>query len=278
MIFVDGHVHIYDCFDLHALLDSALANFRAEAARLQVTNAFTAFLLLTETAREHWFRRLKNHSREKIEMRGSGSENWTFHETSESCSLSACRAGRQTIFLVAGRQIVTAEDLEVLALATNKEFEDGRPMVEVIRTVQNSGAIPVIAWGPGKWLGKRGAIIDKALNRLDGSGLFLGDNGNRPTFWPRSSHFTIAQDKGGRILPGSDPLPFASEYRRPGSFGFSAYGTVTSQYPARDLKRIVLDPKTPLRTYGRLERAWRFFYNQSAMQVIKYQRKGKSAN
>ena len=272
MIVVDAHVHIYDCFDLHAFLDSALANFRDEAARSQETNTFTAFLLLTETAREHWFQRLENHAREGLGIGGNGSKKWTFRGTSESCSLSAQRAGRQTIFLIAGRQIVTAEDLEVLALATDKEFEDGGPLADVIRTVQRSGAIPVIAWGPGKWLGKRGAIIARTLNRLEGSGLFLGDNGNRPTFWPRSSHFRTAQAKGGRILPGSDPLPFPSEYRRPGSFGFSVNGTVTSEYPARDLKRILLDPKTRLKPYGRLERPLRFFRNQSTMQVIKHRR------
>ena len=51
--------------------------------------------------------------------------------------------------------------------------------------------------------------------------LFLGDNGNRPLFWSISRKFFIKQKKKELInLPGSDPLPFNSEEKRPGSFGF----------------------------------------------------------
>lgn len=42
MILVDAHVHIYDCFDLETFLDSALKNFKAEAARCGQQNSSTA--------------------------------------------------------------------------------------------------------------------------------------------------------------------------------------------------------------------------------------------
>ena len=278
MILVDAHVHIYDCFDLQTFLDSALANFRAEAARCQKNSAFTALLLLTETARENWFQRLESHARKEPGIGSNAFENWTFRQTNESCSLSARRTGAQSLFLIAGRQIVTAEGLEVLALATNNEFEDGTPLADVVRTVRSSGAIPVIPWGSGKWMGQRGMILTKTLNGPEAPGLFLGDNGNRPSFWPRPSHFKVAETKGIQVLPGSDPLPFASESYRAGSFGFSVNGSVTPESPASDLKRILLDPTTRLKEYGHLEHPWRFFRNQLAMQVIKHLGKGKSVN
>lgn len=273
MILVDAHVHIYDCFDLHTFLDSALSNFRAEAARCGQGVTFTALLLLTETARENWFQRLKKLASEERQIGNRAFENWTFHRTKESSSLCARRDSTQMLFLIAGRQIVTAENLEVLALATDKEFEDGIPLTEVIRTVRGSGAIPVIPWGPGKWMGQRGMILTKTLNGPEAPGLFLGDNGNRPGFWPRPSHFKVAETKGIRVLPGSDPLPFPSESWRPGSFGFSVNRSITPEYPASDLKRILLDPTTRLKEYGHLEHLWRFFRNQLTAWIMKQRHK-----
>ena len=40
MILVDAHVHIYDCLDIQTFLDSALENFKAEAARCGQQNSF----------------------------------------------------------------------------------------------------------------------------------------------------------------------------------------------------------------------------------------------
>jgi len=272
------HVHIYDCFDLETFLDSALENFKAEAARSGREDAFTAVLLLTETAKENWFHRLARYVGDESGTKRKAIGNWTFHRTNEDCSLCAQYGNAQGLFLIAGRQIITAEDLEVLALAMTRNFEDGSPAEELIEAVKESGGIPAFPWGFGKWLGQRGSTLTKILNTPETSGLFLGDNGNRPNFWPRPSHFKMAQAKGIRILPGSDPLPFFSERHRPGSFGFSISGSIASEYPARDLKRILLEPKMLLKAYGQLERPWRFFRNQLAMQLIKHLRRAKSVN
>ena len=155
-------------------------------------------------------------------------------------------------------------------------FEDGVPLEEVLRIVSENDAIPVIPWGVGKWMGKRGAIIKKILNGPKVPMLFLGDNGNRPSFWPSPPHFKLAEIQGIKILPGSDPLPFASEVSRPGSFGFLAKGSVNPEYPARDLKRILSNQTICLQPYGRLESNWRFFRNQMAMQILKRMIRGIS--
>lgn len=123
--------------------------------------------------------------------------------------------------------------------------------------------------------GAEGDHIKKILNTPEASGLFLGDNGNRPNFWPRPALFDFAETKGIRVLPGSDPLPFPSACCRVGSFGISIQETIASENPAMDLKRILLDPKISFRAYGYLERPYRFLRNQFTAWIMKHRHKQK---
>ena len=273
MIFVDAHVHIYDCFDLELFFDSAFANFQKEASRLGQQDAFTGILLLTETSKDKWFERLTDYADNKDGNGNKAIGDWTFHHTDENCSLCARGGKNQSLFLIAGRQIVTAEKLEVLALATDKNFKEGAPIELVIQSIRDMGAIPVIPYGFGKWIGRRGKILRNLLKKTESTGLFLGDNGGRLKFLPRSSHFKQAEKKGIRVLPGSDPLPFPSECWRACSFGFSFRGLISLEHPAGDLKQILMDTKTYFQEYGHLEGPYRFFRNQLAMQIKKRLRK-----
>jgi hypothetical protein len=273
MIFVDAHVHIHDCFDLGMFFDSAIDNFRTEAGRIKQDDASSFVLLLTETARDNWFERLADHAYGKRFIEGVESSGWSFQCTKESYSLLAESTDGQGMILIAGRQITTAEDLEVLALLNDRKIEDGLPLSETIRVVRENGAIPTIPWGFGKWTGTRGNILKSTLQEAKQSILFLGDNGGRPGFWPRPYFFKLAVSHGIRILPGSDPLPFASESNRPGSFGFSVEGTLNFGEPAKDIRRILLDSSSQIKPYGALERPLRFIRNQSTMQILKRRRK-----
>lgn len=269
MILADAHVHIYDCFDLEVFLNSALENFSAEAARHKDFDTFSAVLFLTESRRDKKFEYLldsiggNNPNKEKF-----GPE-WTFHRTGEKYSLCARRYDGRVLFLIAGRQIVAAENLEVLALATEKFIEDGMSLNETVQAVKALGAVPVVPWGTGKWLGYRGKILRHFIEKSNEDSLFLGDNGGRPVFWSRPSLFQLAEKKGIRILPGSDPLPFDHECRKPGSFGFAIPDYITHEYPARDIIGKLLDSKTRISAYGRLEKPFRFFRNQLKMQIRK---------
>jgi hypothetical protein len=139
--------------------------------------------------------------------------------------------------------------------------------------VKECGAVPVIPWGFGKWMGTRGKIVRDLLELARKTDIFLGDNGGRPAFLPRPVHFNSAESLGIRILPGSDPLPFSSEYWRPGSFGFLVEGAMNHEHPGKDLGYILLDPNTLPKPYGKLENPYRFFRNQIAMQIRKQLRK-----
>lgn len=269
MILVDAHVHIYDCFDLTTFLDSAFINFKSKAAWQGQANHFSGFLLLAETAGDNWFQRLVSWADERRRIESKSFGKWTLHRTNENSSLWARSNGDHGIYLISGRQVVTAEKLEVLALITDRVYEDGRPLKEVIENIRSTGGIPVIPWGFGKWTGKRGSILSQMLEKVEDSEIFLGDNGGRPVFWPRPSHFRKAQAKGLRILPGSDPLPLDYEVRRVGGFGFWCSGDVDPERPAAGLKQVIFDNLIPLQVFGKRERPVRFFQNQWKIKMSK---------
>ncbi|MEM9907111.1 MAG: hypothetical protein AAF921_19010, partial [Cyanobacteria bacterium P01_D01_bin.44] len=261
---MDTHVHIYDCFNLDAFLESAWHNFHRHASKYDAGPDFTGVLLLTETRHENWFTSLLHPA-----QRGGAalSTRWSFQRTSETGAVCASNSQGQRLYLMAGRQVITAEKLEVLALISDQTFSDGLSTEATIQSIQAGGGIAVLPWGVGKWLGKRGQLISALLQQNQLSPLFLGDNRGRPQFWLRPRYFEMAQQQGGRILPGTDPLPLASEGSRPGSFGLVCPERLNPEKPGEHLKSMLLNPEVSWQTYGRLEKPWRFVRNQIALRV-----------
>ena len=268
LILVDAHVHIYSCFELNKFFDSARNNFRQAAANLSNNQPYAAILLLAETSKDNYFDYLASLAQYNQRL----SADWTIKTTSESSSLIMCHSQGQLLYLIAGRQIITAENLEVLSLIGKQKIEDGKTLSRVVQETIDGGAIPVIPWGFGKWIGTRGTILEEFLAERDFPYLFLGDNSGRPSFWSKPLYFQLAREKGIQILPGSDPLPFASEFCRSGSFGFAVYGTVDAQTPAQSIKQILLKSTVEPKPYGLPETPYRFIRNQIAMQIVKRQR------
>jgi hypothetical protein len=259
MIFIDAHVHIHNCFDLDAFFDAAYGNFRAEAKQGGMELG-SAFLLLTEGGRQHWFRQLQEN--------GNLARNWRALPTGEPISLRLERRDRPGLrmYLAAGRQIVTAEKLEVLALLSGSIFEDGKPLGRTVAEVRQADGLPALPWGAGKWLGARKRVLTDYLGRHGEEDLFLADNGCRPSFWPFPLY---ARKAGPRLLAGSDPLPFPWEARRAGSFGISLRGDIDEGAPAASLRELLRDRWQRPQPYGRTETSFRFFRNQAAMQIHK---------
>lgn len=261
---VDAHVHIYNCFSLPSFLDHGYRNFKNQAALGGAADRFTGVLLLTETFRDNWFHKLS-----ATENSANFCSGWRFRHTSEPSSLLATSNDGRMLVIIAGRQIVTRENLEVLALLTESGFEDGAPAVEVLQSVRNAGGIPVIPWGFGKWWGRRGRVLDELLQQARSPELFLGDNGGRPRFLPHPAHFRQAETRGIRVLPGSDPLPFPAEARRPGNAGFTVEIALDEAYPTRDLKRVLGDSALGIASYIHPAALPRFIRNQVRMQLRK---------
>ena len=148
------------------------------------------------------------------------------------------------MLIVAGRQIVSEEGLEILALGYRDLVADGRPAATIVAELSARDALVVLPWGAGKWFGERGRLLGRLLAREQG-GLLLGDNGGRPAWW---SAPLLAQT---RTLSGSDPLPLPGSARRIGSFGTVVETAVSLDHPVRDLKAAVRDPAATLLRFGR---------------------------
>jgi hypothetical protein len=175
--------------------------------------------------------------------------------------------GKARIAIVCGRQIRARGGLEVLALGTLKEFSDGRPVTDTVAAVRSSGALPVIPWGFGKWLGNRGRIVREALRSAGSDVLAVGDNGSRLAVLGTPTLIRESQLEGFRVLPGTDPFPFGRDYRRVGRFGFVAETTIDESAPWDALHAWLDGLKHSPHPFGKASGPMRFLINQVGIQV-----------
>lgn len=272
--FVDAHVHIYDCFQVGALLDAASKNFQREATRLRLNEPHLGCLLLAETSRDHWFQRLLELATHRRFVGG-----WRLSSVADdNCAVMATGGNRQRLVLVAGRQVVTRQGLEILALITRETFEDGAATEAILAAILKADALAVLPWGVGKWLGQRGRTIRQLMTSPAAEDLFLGDIFGRPTFWPRPRLFSSAAPADAKILPGSDPLPLPWQETKPGCYGFAIEGPISLSKPAQDLKILLRHCNAAkIRAYGRRERALDFFRNQASIRLGKHSKRRENA-
>lgn len=129
MIFVDAQVHIHEDFNLGTLFVSAIQNFyEAENEYVGSVNQSSQYALcLTEIQAIQKFQELKSRSI----VAESDPYQWQIKATCEEDSLAAVHPDFGKLIIIAGRQIVTAERLEVLALGTDKSIPDGNLIVDV---------------------------------------------------------------------------------------------------------------------------------------------------
>jgi hypothetical protein len=266
-ILIDAHVHIYPCFDEAELLDGAAVNFQQGAEQVGVSGLYAGCLLLTEVAGSRRFRR----------WRVSGpamSGPWSFAPTEEDDSLVARRESGERLFLIAGRQIVTAERIEVLALGRDADIPDGLELAATLDRVRTLGALPVLPWGFGKWWLRRGSQVEEAFRRRGHKELFLGDNAGRLDGAGTPPLFRQARAQGVPVLPGSDPLPFAEHGSRAGSYGFVLSGPLDEAHPAACVLRGIRRLKGQPRVFGR-RTGWSSFLRDQA--AIHWRRRAPAA-
>jgi hypothetical protein len=263
-ILIDAHVHIHDCFDPDKSLDSAQNNFKIAASDKFKTENFTGVLLLTESSGADKFKYLKEKS-----VKDERKDKWNFVQTFEENSIVAQKNEKDKIVIIAGRQIVSKEKLEVLGLGIVDKIDDGLPIEAVVNGVTERGGLAVIPWGVGKWFGSKGKIVKKLIQDQKFINLFVGDNGNRPFFWPKSKIIKEQENKNVLNFSGSDPLPFKNEFRKPGSFGFAFESSLNFNEPFKSIKMKITGGKVKFIYFGKLESSARFVKNQLLMQIKK---------
>lgn len=208
-LLVDGHVHFHRCYDEARFLQAAHDNLRKHGKG-------TPVLLLTESNGDHVYRKWR-----------SGDCAWAVTKTEEVESLVL--GGKMLV--MAGRQVNTAERVEVLALLTSQLFADGQPLEQSLAEIKQAGAIPLLPWGVGKWIGSRGRLVADSARR---HGALLGDNAGRPFGWPAPELF-----KTHVVLPGTDPLCFPCEQTKAGTYGFTLNGVFDLRKPGYEMRSAI---------------------------------------
>lgn len=258
-VFVDGHVHIYDCHPTARVLDGAWQHFRTVAASHKATSNFQGVLLFTESSGDRVFAAL-------AQRRGGAVGRWHVSATEEANSLRLKRDDGAQLFVLAGRQVVCEERLEVSAYFVTEAIADGTPLIPLLEQIDHLGGVSALPWGVGKWFGKRGKKVEDMLGYI-GATFMVSDNGGRPWFWPMPRLLHAARQLGIPVLAGSDPLPKVSEQQRAGSVGFVLRGALHPGWPAQDLKQRFLRLNDTPPRYGKRAGMWSFVCNQLYMRV-----------
>jgi len=270
-VFIDGHVHIYPVFSVDQFLTAAWMNFSRVAAAGKITGRPQYVLALSEGEGFDVFRRFKQQAVSSDEdFEGdNGSSLFNFYRTEEEDSLIA-RKGDACMVIVAGRQIISRENLELLSLFSSSPVKDRTlSLADLAAVVTANRGLPVIPWGAGKWLGVRGRVVGSLLDSKSDYPLFLGDNGNRPVFWPEDALLRRARHLRVPILSGSDPLPLASHVKRPGSFGgFIRQGELSLQHPIASLRQL-LSGEPDITAFGSYVGSCQFIVEQLRINIGK---------
>ncbi len=226
LVLADTHVHFYPVYNLDRWLSTAFAHLSVSAPHVRV-------VCLTERHDCHAFR-----------------DNIFRGERAGKLALRVTRDG-QSLFVLAGRQVVTAERLEALALCTDAEIPDGLPMAETLKRIRAEGAAPALAWAPGKWFFARGRVVTHLLETEPPGSLLIGDTSLRPTVWADPDLMTFGHARGFNVIAGSDPLPFAGDEISVGRYGVRCEIPFDAERPGESFLAALKNPATRFHRAGR---------------------------
>jgi hypothetical protein len=252
---VDAHVHFHRREFVAPTLDAAAENFARVASPAA---GYLGALLLAEAPREQVFETLadsKPHGR------------WRFDRVAEEPQTMIARSGEQRIAVICGRQVRCAFGLEALALGTTARLPSGQELEQTIERIRADGALAVVPWGFGKWIGRAGDVVRTLFDTCAPDSLYVGDNGGRLETLGMPNLLRVAIDAGLRVLPGTDPFPFGADYRRVGAFGFLAAVELEPARPWASLRTWLEGSSDSPQPYGRALSPLRFVFNQGWIQA-----------
>lgn len=256
MLPIDAHVHFHRRRWVAPTLAAATGHFRGLA--LPRNGGPLGALLLAQSAREQVFEWLRDQ-----QCVGT----WRIDRVeAEPQSLRLASPGAE-LLVICGRQIVAEAGLEVLALGTDVRIANGLGLERTLEAARDAGAMPVLPWGFGKWLGRRGRRLRTLLTEQSGQSLWLGDNGGRLRGLRRPKLFDQAEAQHFGILPGTDPFPFGRDYRRVGSFGCVVAVTDERSRPWQSIATRLASLRASPQSYGNTTGLLAFGVKQAWIQV-----------
>lgn len=197
---LDAHAHVYPLHDVPRLLLAALDHMpRVAPTDLRV-------LCLAERADCSFFQAL---AQDEIRLPG---DRWRVVAWDPDGGIKIRHLpDHRDLWILAGRQVVSAERIEVCSLFSDEPIADGKPAREIVRAILANGALPALDWAPGKWLFGRGRLVRELIAEFPPAQLLLVDTSLRPRGWPAPRLYAQARRQGRAVLAGSDPLPVAGE-------------------------------------------------------------------
>jgi hypothetical protein len=225
VIVVDTHAHLYPCYDVDRFFAAARRNLSRIASGRDVC---ARVLCLTERATENAFADLRG---ERLRPRG-----WHVVHCPDRTAVRVAAEDGFELMVVAGRQVVTQEGLEVLALGVTVAIPNGLAGRETIDRTRALDGLPVLPWSPGKWIGRRGRLVRALIETAAPGQLLLGDVALRPRPSPEPRLLTLGRRRGFTLLAGSDPLPLAGEERHVGRYATAVDGVVSPATPSAFLR------------------------------------------
>ncbi len=208
LLHIDAHVHYYPSYPLGDFLHAAARN-------LPRTNPVdTRVLALAERDDCHFFQALA-----QDELPLPPDFRIVAYDPQGAIKIRHIPA-HSDFWIAAGRQINTAEKVEICSLLSDALIPSRLSLPETLATIRAADAIPLLNFAPGKWLFKRGKLLEKTVKSLAPSAPFLfADTTLRPTLlWPTPSLIRLARRLRRPVLAGSDPLPFAAEATMPATY------------------------------------------------------------
>ena len=265
---VDSHVHLYALDQLELLLEAARINFAGSFALQGMHPPDIGILVLTDLPHKSVFSEIR-----QLIVQGRIAEgkktSWQLSLTDEPVSMKACHSNGSVIYLLAGRQIISLEKIEVLAIGSLAEFAGNPSCEEIIAQIASDGACSILPWGVGKWLGSRGQVMNRILEASLPTQFCLGDNAGRPAFWKKISQFALARKKSIPIVRGTDPLPLPGQIAKVGQFFSYVRTGFDESKPAAALVRLLCDQTTPWHDAGNLSSMIDFLRVQVMLRVNK---------
>lgn len=246
-------MHLYPCFDLQKTLDAAWTNLfkNLQSVSPEAPQDTALLLCLSERWDCHFFRHIS-------ELKGS----WRVTATPEEGQsvLLEDSQGRKLV-LLAGRQVETAEKVELLALGADLEIPDGESFARGWEYIKDSNAIAGLNWAPGKWMFRRRKVVEQILKQATPETLVICDSSLRPPLWPEPLLMKESRERGLQVIAGSDPLPRRNESALVGSYGVWIGETLNCKAPAAQLRQLLLKQSGKIQLCGHRsstrEAAWR---------------------
>jgi hypothetical protein len=249
---IDGHLHLYPRYDMARAANGLLENLgKLISPSGRANTVFMGLLAESQSCRFY----------QELLKLGAPCHYGPFKLVAgpDEGAITLLKHDRIQGYLIAGRQIVTAEKLEILALGRDVSVKDGLSAEDTLQAIRAQNAVPVLSWSPGKWFFGRGKRIQNLIETQSPGSFLIGDTGLRPTFWPLPRLMKMASRLSYKIIGGSDPLPIAGEECWIGTYGMTVTAPFNPEKPAESLRRLLADPTSPFKPVGRRTPPLAFF-------------------